>query len=304
MLQHLIQERFDIRLSVSQLNRVRASLGLTYHPLPRGKKNANSPKAPEPAWYEGAGGLLLLAAATETTLITHLCEALPSETVSARPPLAGSSADLRQRLVLTLLFMSAVGVERTWDLRSYTADGLALLTGRKRAYGYQYTEAFLSQLAKASGAELWTDALAHWTTQLWHSLEEPSQSRTALTCYIDGHRKPVYTDACIPRGLVGRLGTILGSRALVLLHDEQGHPLLVTTHRGDQHLIIGLPSIIARYEDNEVLAQVKRIIVDREGMATKFLAALHADGRTVVTILRTNQYQDLTSFSEVGALFL
>jgi len=196
--------------------------------------------------------------------------------------------------------MSAVGVERTWDLRGYTGDGLALLTGRKRAYGYQYTEAFLSQLAKASGGELWTDALAHWTTQLWHNPEEPSSSKTALTCYIDGHRKPVYTDACLPRGLVGRLGTILGCRALVLLHDDQGHPLLATTHRGDQHLIIGLPSIIARYEDSEVLAQVKRIIVDREGMATEFLADLQADGRTVVTILRTNQYQDLTSFSEVG----
>ena len=38
MLQPLIQERFGIRLSVSQLNRVRASLGLTYHPLPREKK--------------------------------------------------------------------------------------------------------------------------------------------------------------------------------------------------------------------------------------------------------------------------
>jgi hypothetical protein len=244
--------------------------------------------------------LLLLAAANETRLITQLCEALPSEAVSARPPLAGSSADLRQRLVLTLLFMSVVGVQRTWDLRSYTADGLALLTGRKRAYGYQYTEAFLAQVAKASGAQRWTDALAHWTTQLWHSPEEVSTSKTALTCYIDGHRKPVYTDACLPRGLVGRLGTILGCRALVLLHDEQGHPLLATTHRGDQHLIMGLPSIIERYENNEGLAQVKRIIVDREGMATEFLADLQAKGRTVVTILRTNQYQDLTSFSEVG----
>jgi len=28
-------------------------------------------------------------------------------------------------------------------LRGYTADSLALLTGRKRAYGYRYTEAFL-----------------------------------------------------------------------------------------------------------------------------------------------------------------
>lgn len=243
---------------------------------------------------------MLLAEAFETTLITHLCEALPTANVSGRPPLAGSSADLRQRLVLTLLFMCAVGVERTWDLRSYTADGLALLTGRERAYGYQYVEAFLSQVAKASGAERWTDALAHWTTQLWHSPEEPSPSKTALTCYIDGHRKPVYTQACIPRGLVGRLGTILGCRALVLLHDEQGHPLLVTTHRGDYYLIVGLPSIIARYEDNEVLTQVKRIIVDREGMATEFLASLQAEGRVVVTILRTNQYRDLTSKSSVG----
>ena len=93
---------------------------------------------------------------------------------------------------------------------------------------------------------------------------------------VDGHRKPVYSDTLIPRGLVGRLGTILGCRALVLLHDEHGHPLLATTHRGDQHLMVGLPAIIERYEHNEEHVQAKRIIVDREGMATEFLASLHA----------------------------
>ncbi len=41
--------------------------------------------------------------------------------------------------------------------------------------------------------------------------------------------------------------------------------------------------------------------VDREGMATAFLARLHAQGRHVVTILQTNQYWDLSSFSGVGA---
>ena len=110
----------------------------------------------------------------------------------------------------------------------------------------------------------------------------------------------MYSDTLIPRGLVGRLGSILGCRALVLLHDDQGHPLLATTHRGDQHLTVGLPSIIARYEQQETHAQVKRIIVDREGMGTEFLASLHAEGRTVVTILLTNQYQGLTSFCDVG----
>jgi hypothetical protein len=99
---------------------------------------------------------------------------------------------------------------------------------------------------------------------------------------------------------LGCCRAIFGCRALVLLHDEQGHPLLATTHRGDQHLFVGLPSIIARYEHNEEHVQVKWIIVDREGMGTEFLAGLHTKGRTVVTILRTNQYQDLTSFCEVG----
>jgi hypothetical protein len=119
--------------------------------------------------------------------------------------------------------------------------------------------------------------------------------------YVDGHRKPVYSKTFIPRGLVGRLGTILGCRALVLLHDEQGHPRAVITDRGDLHLTKGLLEIIARYErDEQEQTLVKRIIVDREGMAIEFLASLQAEGRGVVTILRTNQYRDLSSFSEVG----
>jgi hypothetical protein len=207
---------------------------------------------------------------------------------------------VHQRLLLTLLFLGAVGLHRTWDLRGYTGDGLARLSGRKRAYGYRYTEAFLSQVAHCDGAERLTDALAQWTTDLWHPEVEGNDERRSLTCYVDGHRKPVYSDVLIPRGLIGRLGVVLGCRALVLLHDDQGHPLLATTHRGDQHLTAGLPAIIARYEQQETHAQVKRIIVDREGMATEFLASLHAEGRKVVTILLTNQYQGLTSFHDVG----
>ena len=254
----------------------------------------------EPGYHEHAGGLLLLAAANETALLAHLADALPPEQTGRRPPLMGSSAAVRQRLLSTLLFLGVVGLHRTWDLRGYTADGLALLTGRKRAYGYRYTEAFLSQVAHADGAERLTDTLAQWTTHLWHASEEASEPSKALTCYIDGHRKPVYSDALIPRGLVGRLAAILGCRALVLLHDKQGHPLLATTHRGDQHLTIGLPSILARYEQITDDVRVSRIIVDREGMAIEFLAALHEASRTVVTILRTDQYRDLASFTAVG----
>ncbi len=244
-----------------------------------------------------AGGLLLLAAVTETNLINQLTQALPTMVSTSRPPLADSTASPRQALLLTLLFLNAVGLRRTWDLRGYTGDGLALLTGRKRAYSYRYTEAFLAQLAQAGGAEALTDALAGFTKQLWHPTD---QAQPALAFYVDGHRKPVYTDALIPRGLVGRLSTVLGCRALVLLHDAQGHPLLATTHRGDQHLTRGLPGILARYEQAAGLRHIGRVIVDREGMAVEFLASLAAMGRTVVTVLRTDQYADLTSFTQVG----
>lgn len=38
IVQHLLQEHFSLGVSVSQLNRVRASLGLTRKPMPREKK--------------------------------------------------------------------------------------------------------------------------------------------------------------------------------------------------------------------------------------------------------------------------
>ena len=51
-----------------------------------------------------------------------------------------------------------------------------------------------------------------------------------------------------PRGLIGRDIQNPGVSTLVILHDQEGRPLLVTTDRGDQHLTIGLPAILTRYE--------------------------------------------------------
>jgi hypothetical protein len=75
----------------------------------------------------------------------------------------------------------------------------------------------------------------------------------------------------------------------------------LTTHRGDQHLTVGLPAILAHYEQAAGKAPRTQIIVDRDQMAAQFLADLVAAGRTVVTVLRTDQYEGLSSFTEVGA---
>jgi hypothetical protein len=68
----------------------------------------------------------------------------------------------------------------------------------------------------------------------------------------------------------------------------------------NQHLTVGLPAIITRYEQEADLQRLERVVLDREGMAAEFLAMLAGKGRTMVTVLRTDQYTGLESFREVG----
>ena len=157
------------------------------------------------------------------------------------------------------------------------------------------------QLARAGGAETFTHALGKWTTQLWQARANEEPATESSPCfYVDGHRKPVYTEHLIPRGLIGRTGKILGCRALVLLHDDQGHPLQARTYRGDQHLTTGLAQLLPPASEGIGTPSQGRVVVDREGMAAPFLRDLQAQGYTVITLLRTDQYDSLESFSEVG----
>jgi len=255
----------------------------------------------ESEWQEGAGGLLLLAAAHETNLLSQLEAVLPAKQRSSDMPQFSSQRlfDPQQTLLLTLLFLPAVGLHRFWDLRSYTGRELALLTGRSRPYSYRHTERFLLKLSQLDGDHVLTDALACWAASLWHTVDA-RQNAFSSHFYLDGHRKPVYTQALIPRGLIGNSGKILGCRALTLLHDHQGHPLLATTHRGDLHLTTGIPSLLTHYEQATEARHLSNLVVDREAMAAEFLAQLKSQGRTLTTILKTNQYAGLDSFSDVG----
>ena len=236
--------------------------------------------------------MLLLAAAEASGLLTALAKIIPSSTPEMPARLSESQTGSRQQLLQTLLFMPAVQVYRSYDLRSYSGDGLALLSGRSRAFGYVHSERFLSQLARSGVSETSTDSLAAWTTQLW-------QHNPETIYYIDGHHKPVHSRLRLPRGLIGRTGKILGCRALTLLHDEQGHPLMVMTGRGDQHLTVGLPTLVKRFEKQRPSPSTQQIVVDRECMSGTFLQEW-SQNYTLITILKSNQYQGLASFDELG----
>jgi len=223
-------------------------------------------------------------------------------------------------LLLTLLFLCAVGLKRTWNLRTYGGDALALVTGRMVAYGYRTTERFLAQLAQADADGPLTDALTRWTAHLWTPADSPGTPPTdhllaaegaandllpddlvRPILYIDGHRKPVYSDVLLPRGLVGRTGKVLGSRTLILLHDDRGHVLLPLTARGDAHLTAEAPRILERYAQATDQPLRAAVVIDREGMGASFLFTMLLAGHTVITCLRSDQYDDLESFTDVGS---
>jgi hypothetical protein len=249
------------------------------------------------------GSLRLLAAAQQTGLLEALVTAIMEVADSTIPGVRPPNPAVIARLVLTLLFLPVAGLSRTWDLRSYTGTMLAMLTGRERAYSQRYAERFLARLAHAGAAERLTEVIARWTWSLWQQ-DQPCAEQAASTdvSYIDGHRKAVYSAVLVPRGPVGKLGgKILGCRELVVLHDAHGHPLLATTHRGDQHLTIGAPQMLHCYEHATDRAFVQRVVLDREGMAAEFLAQLKLEGRQVITLLRSDQYEGEGSFQQVGA---
>jgi hypothetical protein len=148
----------------------------------------------ELGWQEGAGGLLRLSAAYETALLSQLEEALPmKQTSSASQSSPQRLSQPPRSLLLTLLFLPAVGFHRFWELRSYTGQELARLSGRVHPYSYRHTERFLLQLSSAQADQALTKALARWTTTLWQ-VKTRSQEASSPYFYVDGLSLAVYTN--------------------------------------------------------------------------------------------------------------
>jgi hypothetical protein len=67
-------------------------------------------------------------------------------------------------------------------------------------------------------------------------------------------------------------------------------------------LLVLVVRFLDRYDQATEAPLAAGLIIDREGMAAEFLASLVKAGRTVVTILQSEQYKGLASFSEVTPL--
>lgn len=76
-------------------------------------KNGEGTSGDEEGWQEGAGGLLLLAAAAETDLLPALEGAFSPAHPGADARLPHRTPTSARRLLMTLLFMAVVGLRRT-----------------------------------------------------------------------------------------------------------------------------------------------------------------------------------------------
>ncbi len=141
---------------------------------------------------------LLLAAAHETGLITTLQATLTPLLPTAAPRLARLRASTLRALLLTVLWGVMAGLARPWALRTYTGQLLALLTGRACAYGYSTVERFVALLARTTAPDALTTLLAQWSTRLWHA--DRLGYLLPFPVYVDGHKKPVFSDVLVPRG--------------------------------------------------------------------------------------------------------
>src|SRR5258708_9097465 len=100
-----------------------------------GQKKLNSPIM---EWQEGAGGLLLLAAANATALLSQLEDVLPMKQPSSAVshPSPQRLCHPHRRPLLTLLFLPAVGIHRFCAVSYYTALRLPSSSARARPYLY------------------------------------------------------------------------------------------------------------------------------------------------------------------------
>ncbi len=93
-----------------------------------------------------------VAATHETDLLSQLEGAFPIKQPHAtvQEPAPQHRLHPNLRLLLTLVLLTAVGLHRRWDLRTYTGSELGRLSGRPQPYSYRHVERFLRILAIAN----------------------------------------------------------------------------------------------------------------------------------------------------------
>lgn len=198
-----------------------------------------------------------------------------------------------QRKNETLLYLPVFGMKRPKDLERYHKSGLGLISGIGKRYRYSTIDKHQRELEKLNVSQAVSKALARcYIEALFIKIELEDQSYF----YIDGHLKTVWSDKNIPRGFRTALNKTEKSLEQVLLTGGKGHPLILLTCPGDQHLTKEMFNLIDAFEGACEKRIVKVSVFDREGVSVKVFREFDRRQRCFITLLKENQYKGQQSF--------
>jgi hypothetical protein len=194
----------------------------------------------------------------------------------------------RQRTLLrriqALVYAPLLGIEKLTEF-DRKEHALASVIG----HGYQSSTLtqFLGQLERIDAAEALMPLLI------------PEKCGEVL--YIDGHMFGFWSTRSLHKGKITMLGRIMAGSQAIIAHNDEGQGLFVAYQPPDIRLV----HVIVDYCEHLVQATgIEVFVIDREVNSVEMARQFEARGWGLVSMLDTNEYQDLSSWqtTQIGTL--
>jgi hypothetical protein len=279
----------DVTVSIRHINRLRVSWGLNR------KKGRPGDRSPTTLARQGVsvvkvqshlsfvGGHLFAAWMEEQEIFVRVVEMLEVRIAAYREAYPEESFALlghRQSTLLhrvqALVYGPLLGIKKLTEF-DRKEHALASLIGQ----GYQSSTLtqFLGQLERIDAAEALMPLLL------------PQQCGEVV--YVDGHMIGFWSTRSLHKGKITMLGRIMAGSQAIIAHSAEGQGLFVTYQPPDIRLV----HVIVSYCEQVVQATgIEVFVIDREVNSVDMARQFESRGWGLVSMLDTNEYQDLSSW--------
>ena len=275
--------RYELRISISQINRIRQEWCL-----------ARKPGRPRKEQAAKAGGLIksLLPQTGVTLFANWVEESGRLTTVFARlHKIIGQYRAEHPQEEFRLLHARCETIEQKWQALQllpllgikklseidYMAPNLPAVLGYH--YGSSTLTQYLGELERVGAAEL---------------KEELAAAASGKWCYLDGHMLAFWSRRKMHKGKITMLGRVMAGTKMVLAQDENGHVIGLESYPPDRHLT----KVVDEYCTKIATATgLTDFVIDREVNSVDMARLFVARGWGLICLLDANEYDGFASFN-------
>lgn len=272
----------ELRLSISQINRIRHAWHLARKPGRPRKAQTSKAVGQVKTMLPQAGVSLLACWLEETGRLTAVFEKLykmihhyrcehPEEEFRLRH----ARRETVEYKWLALQLLPLLGIKKLSEI-DYKAPNLAAVIGRH--YGSSTLTQYLGELERVGAAEIKT---------------ELAVEASGRFCYLDGHMSPLWTTVKMHKGKMTMLGRVMAGTKTVVTHTENGQAIDFACYPPDFHL-----SKVVEERCAAIQAQTGRnwFIIDREVNAVETARRFDQLDWGLISLLDANEYKGNESF--------